>query len=132
MTRDGERPESEPRYAVIDWNVLGALEELRKPGDPDMRSMLIKIYLKSSAGLVSQINTAIGNSDGPSLASAAHSLKSASVHMGAIKLGVLCGELDRIGRSGVLSGAVDLVRKTEEQYEAVVNALSDALTRFAE
>ncbi len=132
MTRDGESPENEHKSAVIDWNVLGALEELRKPGEPDMRSMLIKVYLKSSVGLINQIKTAIGKSDGPSLASAAHSLKSASVHMGATRLGVLCGELDRIGRSGVLSEAVDLVRRAEEQYAAVVTALEKALPHLTE
>lgn len=132
MSRHNDGLESLCEDGVIDWKVLGVIEELRGPGEPDMRPMLIKLYLESSFKLIKTVKTAIRENDVFSLSNAAHSLKSASVQMGAARLGFLCGELDRLARSGVLTDAPDLFRQVEDQHEAVVSAMKEALPLFPE
>jgi HPt (histidine-containing phosphotransfer) domain-containing protein len=127
MTTETESPVEERKNVVIDLEVLGALEAYRGPGDPDPRIKLITLYLEFSSELVELVKTAIRASDGPSLASAAHSLKSCSLNMGARKLGALCRELELIGRAGVPPENVDLLNRIDERHAEVTVALEEAL-----
>jgi HPt (histidine-containing phosphotransfer) domain-containing protein len=70
--------------------------------------------------------------DGPSLALAAHSLKSSSLSVGAIGVGSLCAELEQIGRNNTLHKAGDLLSRAEAQYAAVHAAFIDALQQSGE
>jgi HPt (histidine-containing phosphotransfer) domain-containing protein len=132
VANDNEFPAGKCKNTAIDSDMLGALEALRPPGAPDVGSKLIKIYLNSSAELIDQIRTAVRISDGPSLAKAAHSLKSASMNVGAKALGALCGELERLGRVGVSQEVGDLFHRTLEHYASVTFALEEALLHLAQ
>jgi len=112
---------------AIDWSVLDALKLLQKPGAPDLRLRLMTMYLKSSPPLVAGIRTAIINSDSQLLTTSAHTLKSTSLSLGAMKLGAICAELEQIGRDKALQNAGDLSRKAEEQHAAVVSAFEEAI-----
>ncbi len=127
MTKEGDFKSNESGSMVIDWDVLGALEAYRAPGDPDPRINLITLYMKFSSELVELVKTAIKTWNGPSLASAAHSLKSSSMSMGARKLGALCQELEQTGNAGIPSETVDLLNRIDEQYAEVTAALKEAL-----
>jgi len=83
---------------AIDWSVLDALKVLQKPNSPDLRLRLMTMYLKSSPPLMEGIRTAISNSDSQLLTTSAHTLKSTSLSLGAMKLGVICAQLEQIGR----------------------------------
>ncbi len=130
MVQKDEFPAEECGNTAIDWEVLGALEAFRRPGDPDPRINLITLYLKFSSELVELVKKAIRASDGPSLASAAHSLKSSSLSMGAKKLGALCRELELVGRAGAPREAADLLSRIEEYHIELTKALKEALQRL--
>jgi HPt (histidine-containing phosphotransfer) domain-containing protein len=130
MTPESESSAKECANIVIDWGVLGTLEAYRGPEDPDPRIKLITLYLKFSSELVELVKKAIRASDGPSLASAAHSLKSSSLSMGAKKLGALCRELELVGRAGVPREAADLLNRIEEYHIELTKALKEALQRL--
>ncbi len=130
MTKASEIKANESGSMVIDWEVLDALKAYRGPGDPDPRINLITLYLKFSSELVELVKKAISASDGPSLASAAHSLKSSSMSMGARKLGGLCQELEQTGKAGVPPKANDLLNRIDEQYSEVTLALKEAFQRL--
>jgi HPt (histidine-containing phosphotransfer) domain-containing protein len=130
MTTESEFSTNECESPVIDWSVLGVLEGLRKPGEPDSRIPLINIYLKFSSEIMKHIRTAFRTCDGQLLETSAHSLKSSSMSMGATGFGALCGELERIGRRNALPETGDLLHRAEEQYAAVTVALKEALQQM--
>jgi len=122
--------ENEQANKVIDPEVLEALEAFRDPGDSDPRIKLITLYVKFSSGLVELIKSAIRASDGQSLASAAHSLKSSSLSMGARKLGALCHELEQIGKTGGPPEAAGLIDRIEKYHIEAIAALEEVLQRL--
>lgn len=130
MTQDSEPAANELTNNVIDLEVLEALEAFRCPDDPDPRIKLISLYLNFSSGLVEHIKSAIRASDGQSLASAAHSLKSSSLSMGARKLGALCHELEQVGRTGIPREAAGLIDRIEKYHIDANAALEEVLQRL--
>jgi HPt (histidine-containing phosphotransfer) domain-containing protein len=112
--------------SVIEWSVLDELLAFRKPGGPDPRRRIITIYLDSSPMLMEAIKTAISGADGTLLTKSAHSLKSSSMNVGALGLGLLCAELERTGKADSIEEAKNLFDRVETQYAAVTAALQHA------
>ncbi len=112
---------------AIDWSVLDALQILQKPGAPDLRLRLMTMYLNSSAKLMEGIRTALDNSDVQLLTTSAHTLKSTSLSLGAMKLGAICAKLEIIGRNNTLEEVGDLRMQAEEQYGAVISIFKEVL-----
>jgi HPt (histidine-containing phosphotransfer) domain-containing protein len=54
---------------------------------------------------------------------AAHSLKSSSSYIGALKLSAFSKELEFMGRSGALDGSVEKAARVETEFERVKAAL---------
>jgi len=112
---------------IIEWSVLDALLALRKPGAPDPRRRVIAIYIDSAPKLMETILASFAGSDSASLKKAAHSLKSASMNVGAKGLGNICAALERIAMEGTLYGGGELIEKAETSYKAVMASLEEAL-----
>jgi HPt (histidine-containing phosphotransfer) domain-containing protein len=115
---------------TIDWNVLNALTALQRPGAPDLRVRLIKIFLTSSPGLMDSVSSAVRDCDGPALMKAAHSLKSSSMNMGAIGFGGICSELEKLGRECAIEQAAIMLPKALEQFAGVMTAFRDYLKKI--
>ena len=115
---------------AIDWNVLDALKVLQKPGKPDVRGKLIDSYLSSSPSLFERAKTAVTEADGPSLMSAAHSIKSSSIAIGAISFGKTCFELEQLGRSNNLDNSAAILERAEREFDSVCAALLSVLEQM--
>lgn len=63
------------------------------------------LFIKYSHEKVKAILEAAGKDDAKGLQIAAHSLKSGSAYIGAMRLSALAKELEMMGRSGALEGA---------------------------
>ncbi len=127
MSNGNQFPGDQQEGVVIDWSQLDALLALRKPGGPDPRVRLMTLYLTSSPELMDGIRAAVAASDGPSLAKAAHSLKSSSLNLGAMGLGASCAELEQIGKANALQDAHAVLEKAERDFVAVCAAFSEAM-----
>ncbi len=127
MTAAGPNNADSAHDGAVDWSVLDALKVLQKPGAPDLRLRLMTMYLKSSPPLMEGIKTAIINGDDQLLTTSAHTLKSTSLSLGAMKLGATCAELEQIGRDKALEKAGDIPKLAEEQHAAVIAAFKEAL-----
>jgi HPt (histidine-containing phosphotransfer) domain-containing protein len=123
------RSENSTQQGAIDWSVLDALALLQKPGAPDLRVRLMTIFLKTSLPLMEGIRTAIVASDRKLLTTSAHTLKSTSLSLGAMKLGAICAVLEQIGRDNALQDTGDIAMRVEEQYTAVTAAFREALQK---
>lgn len=130
MNRQSQFTDQDPNNAVIDWSVLDTFLALCKPGRPDPRARLIRVFLDSTPDILNQIRNAITTADARSLAGTAHSMKSGSMNVGAAQLGALCAELEKIGRSGTTEGAKEPFTRAEAQYEAVATAFRTVLSEI--
>ena len=89
---------------VLDQSVLGELRETTGD-DPDFVRDLVETYLADVPVQLEGIDGAIAANDADALVRPAHTLKSSSMTLGAMRLGEISRTLEMTGRSGTLDGA---------------------------
>lgn len=115
------------RMAVIDRKTIDRLYELQQEGEPDIVAEMIGIYLGDTPVLLTSARDALAGNDAKTLRRAAHSLKSTSAHLGAVRLSALCKELEETARLGDLQTAPAAVAEINAEYQRVRRALNDLL-----
>jgi two-component system, sensor histidine kinase and response regulator len=131
----GESPgtvaESEPVPAprpvqIAPDRMNGAIDMIRTlPGNRGMEILrkVVELYLASTPTLLQTMREAESGNDPGKLKAAAHSFKSSSANLGAVKLAAVCRELEALGRQGSTEGALPLLMRVEEEYRVVREAL---------
>lgn len=104
-----------------------ALAELKEVMDDDFQ-ILISTFLSDSRERVRALREALEHRDSETFAKAAHSFKGSCINIGAPRLGQLCLDAERQGRSGDLSDAPALLDAIESEFESVDHALMDYVT----
>jgi HPt (histidine-containing phosphotransfer) domain-containing protein len=108
---------------VIDRSVLASLRELQDEGDPDIVAEVGGLFIKHSPDKVDAIMQSVENGDDKGLHMAAHSLKSSSAYVGAMRLSALAKELELMGRSNSLGGARELAQSLKTEFLQVMTVL---------
>jgi PAS domain S-box-containing protein len=111
----------------IDASTLDNIKAVQQPGKPDLVEKVINLYLNESQSLCKTIHEAVGTGDPQTLSKAAHSLKSSSANVGALKLASLCKELEMLGRSNSTDNAQDIVNQMDIEYQRVIVSLSQTV-----
>jgi two-component system, sensor histidine kinase and response regulator len=107
---------------TLDLAVLAALSA--SVGDDDaFVADLVETYLDDGATQLEGIGQAVKAGDAEALVRPAHTLKSASLTVGAARLGEISRGLEQLGRSGTTAGAGDLAADARAEWEGVVPAL---------
>jgi len=112
---------------VIDRSVLANLRELQDEGDPDIIAEVGGLFIKHSPDKVNAIMQSVEKGDARGLHTAAHSLKSSSAYVGAMRLSALAKELELMGRSNSLEGARELAQKLKTEFMLVMTALEEEI-----
>jgi PAS domain S-box-containing protein len=115
------------RMAVIDQKTIGKLCKLQQLGEPDIVAELIGIYLNDAPVLLKRAREALAGNDESTLRRAAHSLKSTSANLGAIRLSALCKELEEMARRADLQNAPAVFSEINAEYQRVTQALNEVL-----
>ncbi len=113
--------------AHIDQASLLKIKSLQRAGAPNILHKLINLYLDNSPTMIEQIETAISSGDFSLLRSAAHSLKSCSLSLGAVQLGEQCRELESMSQTNSLDGLIARLQVIQFEYEQVCRALEAQL-----
>ena len=113
----------------LDQSVLASLRELQDEGDPDIVAEVGSLFLKHSPDKVKAILEALETGDAKGLYLAAHSLKSSSTYIGAMRLSALAKDLEMMGRSDALEGANDLAKRLQEEFDLAAKALQAEIAR---
>ncbi len=113
---------SESVSPTLDEAVLSALRE-SVGGDDAFVVDLVETYLSDGAEQLDAIAAAVAAGDAGALVRPAHTLKSASYTVGAMRLGDLARSLEQRGRSGVLDGGVAEADAARAEWAAVDRAL---------
>ena len=115
---------------AIDAGVFANLVEMTG-GDHAFVDDLVDTYLDDGHAQVSALADAASSGDHPGLVRPAHSLKSSSLNIGALRIGELSRSLEERARSGVVEDAVDRVAAIATAFEAARRALLDERGRRA-
>ena len=114
---------TESSNEVLDRSVLASLRELQEEGEPDIVAEVGDLFIKHAPNKISAIKKAASDGNAKGLEVAAHSLKSSSSYIGALKLSAFSKELEFMGRSGALEGSVEKAAMVETEFERVKAAL---------
>lgn len=114
---------------VLDQSVLASLRELQEAGDPDIVAEVGGLFIKHSPEKVDAIMQSVEKDDAKGLQLAAHSMKSSSAYIGAMRLSTLAKDLEMMGRSNSLNGAKEKAKMLKEEFSLVMEAIRAEIQR---
>jgi len=121
--------EDEVSGSALDRSVLDSLRELQDDGDPDIVAEVGGLFLEHSPKKVAAILQAVDRGDANGLRTAAHSLKSSSAYVGAMRLSEMSRELEMMGRSQSLDGAEEKAERLKREHKRVIMELEAEIKR---
>jgi HPt (histidine-containing phosphotransfer) domain-containing protein len=115
---------SEPELPVLDERTLDELV-MTTGDDPAFVRELVETYLGDTPGLMEAIGLAVEADDAATLVRPAHTLKSSSATVGALRLSAVARELEFAGRAGTLEpSARALLDTARHEWTAVSEAFA--------
>jgi len=115
--------------SALDRSVLDKLRELQDDGDPDIIAEVGGLFLEHSPQKVESIMQAAESRDANGLKTAAHSLKSSSAIVGAMRLSEMSRELEMMGQSQALDGAEEKAERLKIEFMRVMMELEAEIKR---
>jgi HPt (histidine-containing phosphotransfer) domain-containing protein len=117
----------------VDISALDKIRTLQREGAPNLVHKVVKLFISNSAKLVENMKQALSTADAPQLQRAAHTLKSSSATVGALRLAGLCKDMEARARAGNLAQVEHALNRIEIEYARVRAALAEqaAATRAA-
>jgi PAS domain S-box-containing protein len=107
----------------LDGQTLAQLAEIPRPGGRNLRDEAVELYLKIGWELKDRLAAAVDAGDAVAVNQAAHSLKSSSGHIGAVRLSGLCQHLEQLGRDNQLAETPALIEQVTVEFRRVIEAL---------
>ncbi|MFO1330313.1 MAG: response regulator [Rubrivivax sp.] len=116
---------AESEAPLLDPAALANIRSIDEDGS--VLAEVIQMYLDEAPPHLKNLRAALDGGRAAELGTTAHAMKSASFNVGAMALGETCRRLERLGKSGDLGGAAELVASIERQYRLVEPALLEQL-----
>ena len=108
---------------VLDPAVLETLRKLTPPGEPDVLTEVLRIFLDEGPARVARLRNAWTARNIEEVHRSAHSLKGSAGNIGARRLHAVCSQLDEIGESRDLDAAAALVAALDAEFDKVVTEI---------
>ena len=121
---DATAPAAPPAPGVLDAQALARLQELDPGGKAGLLARVLATYIQSLQRLLEQWRSARAGADAQGLRHVAHTLKSSSASVGALKLSALCADIERRLREGATQGLDAELDALSNEGERVLAALS--------
>lgn len=109
--------------AVLDDEALRRLAELDPTGANHLLERVFRAFEASTLRLIPQLNDAHRTGDRAGVRHVAHTLKSSSASIGAIKLAQLCAEIETMIRLDTLDGLTSHIEQMIRETSHVIQAL---------
>ena len=100
-----------------------AWEMFKSMMDPAFLAEMIDTYLSDAPMLIEQMRKGIASGEIELVRRAAHSLKSNSANLGALRLAGVTRELEMITKANTLDGSAPLLARVESEYAELAPAL---------
>lgn len=108
---------------ILDPSVLDKFRRRERNGRKDILERIVKAYLEQSSDYVEQLFDAARNGDVAALQFAAHTLKSSSAGVGAVKLAELCKQVEISAREKSIDDIEPRLEVIQTLYRKVRNML---------
>lgn len=108
---------------VLDDAALRKLRELDPRGESKLIARVVKAFDGSATRLLAQLNEAHGAGDLNGVRQVAHTLKSSSASVGALRLSSLCAEVETMARQGGMPGFDERIHEMAIEIPKVQVAL---------
>jgi two-component system, sensor histidine kinase and response regulator len=113
--------------ATLDAAALAGLRELDPHGLNRLLERVVRAFQNSLDRLMPQLLDSQAKRDAAGLRHVAHTLKSSSASIGALRLSTLCGELENAVRGGAADGLDARIDELRAEVECVRPALEQLL-----
>ncbi len=117
------KPSSSPSAAKP--SIASDIDPLLLADLQDSLPELIEIFRAEGQACIADMQAALQNADPRQMAEAAHGLKGIASNMGGRGLASHCGQLEKIGKSGTLDGAIPLLSDVELLFTQFCTALEE-------
>lgn len=113
---------------VINHNALDNIRALAGEGSENLLNQIIEIFLNDMPEKISQLEQAHQQQDLGNLRAIAHSMKSASANLGAMRVSALFKELENAGRSNEPEDVPVLLERLNREYKTLEPFLKQLIT----
>lgn len=126
-------PTADPVFpgSGVDPRRVAELRALSGAHEPSAFSEIAEMFLEGTPHRLKLLRSAVAEGDAGATEDTAHSLRGAAANIGAVRMAALCAELESLGRSGNLGGALDLLGRLDVEVERVQDALRAELEQGA-
>jgi HPt (histidine-containing phosphotransfer) domain-containing protein len=100
----------------------------RVDNDWDLLAETVTMLATDGRALIEEIRRSLAKQDAPAVGRAAHTLKGMISNFCAASAQESALAVEKIGKSGDLTGAAETLRIADEQFEALVAALNEFIT----
>jgi PAS domain S-box-containing protein len=115
-------PAPDDTLDALDHAALNGIRAL-DDGDGAVLDEVIGLFLGEAPQHLRALDAALQRSDAAELQRVAHAFKSASLNVGAVRVGGSCRDLERLGREGDVAAAAGAVQALRRQLDAVTPLL---------
>jgi HPt (histidine-containing phosphotransfer) domain-containing protein len=114
-----------PELPLVDMGVVSALRESVGDDDDFVRE-LVETYVSEGAGHLAALAEAVARGDTAAAVRPAHTLKSSSASVGAMRLSAICRDIEIAGREGRNEGMSEAVDLAHSAWTETLEALRKA------
>ncbi|MDD5671800.1 MAG: response regulator, partial [Candidatus Omnitrophica bacterium] len=118
-TAPADQPGDASQKPAIDPQRIGALIEFTGDDDPFFIPNLFQTYFSNAEQRMAGILEALGAGDANRMRQEVHSLKGSSANVGAVILSELCKQLEMLGKSGTIEGALPIFEQIKVELKRV-------------
>jgi len=108
---------------TIDMKTLESMRPLQRQGQEDVVSRVLGLYLSTAPDMMKELLEAAEKGETVAVHRVAHSLKSSSAMVGALRLSEMCKRLEASARQATAGEGMETLREIEAEYGRVVAAL---------
>lgn len=115
--------------SALSTEVLARLRALEEATEPSLVSQIFTSFLKDGAERIGVLRSSLEANDAELLRKTAHALRGASGNVGAMHMADIAQQLEALGKSSSMSGAVALIEQIEAEFGRVKAEIAELSIR---
>ena len=129
INKNNNQPMENTNKPIIDMNVIEELKKMNEPGEHDFVKEISDLFLSELPALINNILISYRNKDVTNLIKSAHSLKGASLNIGAAMLAEECKYIELSGRENNINDISNSINKLPETSRLTAEKLSQIISQ---
>ena len=122
---DGD-PRASAGTLALDLSVLESRRGPQEGGEPDKLARIVGLFIDDVPLRLEELRQAVESGEAQRVEETAHMLKGGSGYMGATHMGEICAMIQKLGASGELSRAPEILDALEAEFKRIRPALEAA------